>query len=116
MFRAIDKRFWPPRSAGQQRRQVFFSEDLGRAGGEGLRPEFWAPISKVAFFCAQAAALRMMMREGKGNIINISSLGGLGLQAWPSYMAALLRVESRVDFPLTRTLAKALAPTVSAST
>lgn len=62
---------------------------------------------KGPFFCAQAAA-RMMIRQERGNIINISSLGGL--QAWPSYIhycaskAALISV--------TRSMAKALAPKI----
>lgn len=60
---------------------------------------------KGPFFCAQAAA-KMMMRRKRGQIVNISSLGGI--QAWPSYMhycsskAALIM--------LTKCLAKALAP------
>jgi NAD(P)-dependent dehydrogenase (short-subunit alcohol dehydrogenase family) len=62
---------------------------------------------KGPFFCAQAAA-RMMMRQGGGNIINISSLGGL--QAWPSYMHYCASKAALIS--LTRTLAKALAPTI----
>jgi NAD(P)-dependent dehydrogenase (short-subunit alcohol dehydrogenase family) len=62
---------------------------------------------KGPFFCAQAAA-RMMMRQGRGNIINIASLGGL--QAWPSYMHYCASKAALIS--LTRTLAKALAPTV----
>ena len=62
---------------------------------------------KGPFFCAQAAA-RMMMREGRGNIINISSLGGL--QAWPSYMHYCASKAALIS--LTRTLAKALAPAI----
>lgn len=60
---------------------------------------------KGPFFCAQAAA-KLMMRRKRGQIVNISSLGGI--QAWPSYMhycsskAALIM--------LTKCLAKALAP------
>jgi 3-oxoacyl-[acyl-carrier protein] reductase len=62
---------------------------------------------KGPFFCAQAAA-RMMMRQNHGNIINISSLGGL--QAWPSYMHYCASKAALIS--LTRTLAKALAPTI----
>jgi NAD(P)-dependent dehydrogenase (short-subunit alcohol dehydrogenase family) len=62
---------------------------------------------KGPFFCAQAAA-RMMMRQGRGNIINISSLGGL--QAWPSYMHYCASKAGLIS--LTRSLAKALAPTI----
>jgi NAD(P)-dependent dehydrogenase (short-subunit alcohol dehydrogenase family) len=50
----------------------------------------------------------MMMRQGRGNIINISSLGGL--QAWPSYMHYCASKAALIS--LTRTLAKALAPTI----
>jgi NAD(P)-dependent dehydrogenase (short-subunit alcohol dehydrogenase family) len=62
---------------------------------------------KGPFFCAQAAA-RMMMAQGGGNIINISSLGGL--QAWPSYMHYCASKAALIS--LTRSLAKALAPTI----
>jgi 3-oxoacyl-[acyl-carrier protein] reductase/pteridine reductase len=62
---------------------------------------------KGPFFCAQAAA-RMMMRQGGGNIINISSLGGL--QAWPGYMHYCASKAALIS--LTRSLAKALAPTI----
>ncbi len=62
---------------------------------------------KGPFFCAQAAA-RMMMRQGHGRIINISSLGGL--QAWPSYMHYCASKAALIS--LTRSLAKALAPKI----
>jgi 3-oxoacyl-[acyl-carrier protein] reductase len=62
---------------------------------------------KGPFFCAQAAA-RMMIRQGGGNIINISSLGGL--QAWPSYIHYCASKAALIS--LTRTLAKALAPVI----
>ena len=62
---------------------------------------------KGPFFCAQAAA-RLMMRQGHGNIINISSLGGL--QAWPTYMHYCASKAALIS--LTRSLAKALAPTI----
>lgn len=60
---------------------------------------------KGPFFCAQAAA-KLMLHRKRGQIINVSSLGGI--QAWPGYMhycsskAALIM--------LTKCLAKALAP------
>jgi NAD(P)-dependent dehydrogenase (short-subunit alcohol dehydrogenase family) len=50
----------------------------------------------------------MMMRQGQGNIINISSLGGL--QAWPSYMHYCASKAALIS--LTRSLAKALAPAI----
>lgn len=105
MFRAVEKRFGRldllVNNAG-----VFFSrtwdeleeKDFDRVLGANL---------KGPFFCAQAAA-RMMMRRGRGNIINISSLGGL--QAWPSYMHYCASKAALIS--LTRTLAKALAPTI----
>lgn len=62
---------------------------------------------KGPFFCAQAAA-RLMMRQGRGNIINISSLGGL--QAWPGYMHYCASKAALIS--LTRSLAKALAPAI----
>ncbi len=62
---------------------------------------------KGPFFCAQAAA-RIMLRQGRGNIINISSLGGL--QAWPSYMHYCASKAGLIS--LTRSLAKTLAPTI----
>jgi len=62
---------------------------------------------KGPFFCAQAAA-RMMMRQRRGNIINISSLGGL--QAWPSYAHYCASKAALIS--LTRSLAKALAPAI----
>jgi len=62
---------------------------------------------KGPFFCAQAAA-RMMLRQGKGNIVNISSLGGV--QAWPSYMHYCASKAGLIS--LTRSLAKALAPSI----
>ncbi|MGO8814486.1 MAG: SDR family NAD(P)-dependent oxidoreductase [Terriglobia bacterium] len=105
MFRAVEKRFGQldllVNNAG-----VFFARtwdeleerDFDRVLGANL---------KGPFFCAQAAA-RMMMRQGQGNIINISSLGGL--QAWPSYMHYCASKAALIS--LTRTLAKAFAPTI----
>ncbi len=105
MFRVIEKRFGRldllVNNAG-----VFFA----RAWDE-IEEEDWERVLganlKGPFFCAQAAA-RMMMRAGHGNIINISSLGGL--QAWPSYMHYCASKAGLIS--LTRTLAKALAPTI----
>jgi NAD(P)-dependent dehydrogenase (short-subunit alcohol dehydrogenase family) len=105
MFRAVEKQFGRldilVNNAG-----VFFLKawdeleeaDFDRVLGANL---------KGPFFCAQAAA-RMMMRQGGGNIINISSLGGL--QAWPSYMHYCASKAGLIS--LTRSLAKALAPTI----
>ena len=105
MFAAIKKRFGRldllVNNAG-----VFFpktwdeleEKDFDRVLGANL---------KGPFFCAQAAA-RMMMRQGGGNIVNISSLGGL--QSWPSYMHYCASKAALIS--LTKTLAKALAPAI----
>jgi NAD(P)-dependent dehydrogenase (short-subunit alcohol dehydrogenase family) len=105
MFHAVEKRFGRldllVNNAG-----VFFprkwdeivEDDWDRVLGANL---------KGPFFCAQAAA-RMMMRQGHGNIINISSLGGL--QSWPTYMHYCASKAALIS--LTKTLAKALAPTI----
>ena len=105
MFRRLEKRFGKldvlVNNAG-----VFFPKtwdeleeaDFDRVLGANL---------KGPFFCAQAAA-RMMMRHEGGNIINISSLGGL--QAWPSYMHYCASKAALIS--LTRSLAKALAPAI----
>jgi NAD(P)-dependent dehydrogenase (short-subunit alcohol dehydrogenase family) len=105
LFRALEKRFGCldvlVNNAG-----VFFP----RAWDE-LEEKDWDRVLgtnlKGPFFCAQAAA-RMMMRQGRGNIINISSLGGL--QAWPGYMHYCASKAALIS--LTRSLAKALAPTI----
>lgn len=62
---------------------------------------------KGPFFCAQEAA-RLMKRRKSGQIINISSLGGL--QAWPDYMHYCSSKAGLIM--LTRCLAKALAPDI----
>jgi len=63
---------------------------------------------KAQFFCAQAAA-RLMMRQGRGRIVNISSIGGL--LAWPKYTHYC--VSKAGVIMLTRCLAKALGPEVT---
>lgn len=105
MFRVMEKRFGRldllVNNAG-----VFFPKKW-----DELEEKDWDLVLganlKGPFFCAQAAA-RMMMKQGSGNIINISSLGGL--QAWPSYMHYCASKAALIS--LTRTLAKALAPTI----
>lgn len=62
---------------------------------------------KGSFFCAQAAA-RRMMRQGAGQIINISSLGGI--RAWPYYLHYCSSKAGVIM--LTKGLAKALAPQI----
>ena len=62
---------------------------------EELTEEQWDHIMNVnlksQFLCAQSAA-PIMKRQGRGRIINLSSLGGL--LPWPA-LHALLRLESR---------------------
>ena len=105
MFAAIDQRFG---------HLVACADDAGaffKVTWDQLTEADWDRILginlKGPFFCAQAAA-RLMMRQGRGNIINISSLGGL--QAWPSYMHYCASKAGLIS--LTRSLAKALAPTI----
>jgi NAD(P)-dependent dehydrogenase (short-subunit alcohol dehydrogenase family) len=105
MFRAVEKRFGRldvlVNNAG-----IFFpktweeltEEDFDRVLGANL---------KGPFFCAQAAA-RIMMRQEQGNIINISSLGGI--QSWPNYMHYCASKAALIS--LTKTLAKALGPKI----
>jgi NAD(P)-dependent dehydrogenase (short-subunit alcohol dehydrogenase family) len=105
MFRTVQKRFGRldllVNNAG-----VFFPKkwdelqeaDFDRVLGANL---------KGPFFCAQAAA-RIMMPQGHGNIINLSSLGGI--QAWPSYIHYCSSKAGVIS--LTKTLAKALGPTI----
>ena len=105
MFRSIEKKFGRldvlVNNAG-----VFFPKTWDELEEKDFDDVLGANL-KGPFFCAQAAA-RMMMRAGKGNIINISSLGGL--QAWPSYMHYCASKAGVIS--LTRTLAKALAPKI----
>ncbi len=105
MFRAIQKRFGRldllVNNAG-----IFFARPWDELEEKDFDRVLAANL-KGPFFCAQAAA-RMMMRQGGGNIINISSLGGL--QAWPSYMHYCASKAALIS--LTRTLAKALAPVI----
>ncbi len=62
---------------------------------------------KSQFLCAQAAA-PVMKRQGRGRIVNISSLGGL--LAWPGYTHYC--VSKAGVIMLTRCLARALAPEI----
>ncbi len=103
MFRAVEKRFGRldilVNNAG-----VFFPGKWDK-----LTERDWDRILGVnlkgTFFCAQAAA-RIMQRQRRGCIINISSLGGL--EAWPSYTHYCASKAAVVM--LTRCLARALAP------
>ncbi len=78
---------------------------------EELTDEQWDRILnanlKSQFLCAQAAA-PIMKRQGRGRIINLSSLGGL--LAWPLYTHYC--VSKAGVIMLTRCLAAALAPEI----
>lgn len=105
MFRAVDAEFGRldllVNNAG-----IFFPARWDR-----LTEKQWDQILSVnlkgPFFCAQEAA-RIMKRRKCGQIINISSLGGL--QAWPEYMHYCSSKAGLIM--LTRCLAKALAPDI----
>jgi len=78
---------------------------------EQLTDEQWDGILatnlKSQFLCAQAA-VPLMQRQGRGRIINLSSLGGL--LAWPGYTHYC--VSKAGSIMLTRCLARALAPEI----
>lgn len=105
MFRAVKERFGRldvlVNNAG-----IFFP-----CRWDQLTEKHWDQILAVnlkgPFFCAQAAA-RIMRRQERGQIINISSLGGL--KAWPDYMHYCSSKAGLIM--LTRCLAKALAPDI----
>jgi len=79
---------------------------------EDLTDEQWDRVLnanlKSQFLCAQAAA-PIMKRQGRGRIINLSSLGGL--LAWPAYTHYC--VSKAGVIMLTRCLAAALAPEIT---
>ncbi|HWG59868.1 MAG TPA: SDR family NAD(P)-dependent oxidoreductase [Candidatus Acidoferrales bacterium] len=78
---------------------------------EELTEEQWDKIMnanlKSQFLCAQAAAA-VMKRQGRGRIINISSLGGI--LAWPAFTHYC--VSKAGVIMLTKCLARALAPEI----
>lgn len=78
---------------------------------EDLTEQQWDRIMntnlKSQFLCAQAAA-PMMKRQGRGRIINLSSLGGL--LPWPLYTHYC--VSKAGCIMLTRCLARALGPEI----
>jgi len=85
---------------------MFFSAKF-----ESLTDDQWDRIMnanlKSQFLCSQAAA-PIMKRQGRGRIINLSSLGGL--LAWPSYTHYC--VSKAGSIMLTRCLARALGPEI----
>jgi NAD(P)-dependent dehydrogenase (short-subunit alcohol dehydrogenase family) len=76
-----------------------------------LTDEQWDRIMdanlKSQFLCAQAAAPQMK-RQGRGRIINLSSLGGI--LPWPAYTHYC--VSKAGTIMLTKCLARALAPEI----
>ena len=85
--------------------------DFFAAKFQDLTDEQWDRIMnanlKSQFLCAQAAA-PIMKRQGRGRIVNISSLGGL--LAWPAFTHYC--VSKAGVIMLTRCLAQALAPEI----
>jgi len=85
---------------------IFFSAKF-----EDLTDEQWDRILdanlRSQFLCSQAVA-PIMKRQGRGRIINLSSLGGL--LPWPSFTHYC--VSKAGSIMLTRCLARALAPEV----
>jgi NAD(P)-dependent dehydrogenase (short-subunit alcohol dehydrogenase family) len=78
---------------------------------EELTDEQWDRIMnanvKSQFLCAQAAA-PIMKRQGRGRIINLSSLGGI--LPWPAYTHYCVSKAGAIM--LTRCLARALGPEI----
>ncbi len=64
---------------------------------------------KAYFFCAQQAARRMIVQEGGGRIVNISSIGGI--EAWPEYVHYCASKAGVIH--MTRAMARAWAPKIS---
>jgi NAD(P)-dependent dehydrogenase (short-subunit alcohol dehydrogenase family) len=86
---------------------MFFAADF-----EQLTEEQWDQILntnlKSQFLCCQTAA-PIMKRQGRGRIINISSLGGL--LPWPAYTHYC--VSKAGSIMLTKCLARALGPEIT---
>ncbi|MGA8184076.1 MAG: SDR family oxidoreductase [Terriglobia bacterium] len=105
MFRAVERRF------GQLDLLVNNAAIFFPVKWDQLTEKHWDRILAVnlkgPFFCAQEAG-RLMRPRKRGQIINISSLGGL--QAWPDYMHYCSSKAGLIM--LTRCLAKALAPEI----
>ena len=105
MFAAVEKEF------GRLDILVNNAGTFFPAKFENLTDEQWDRIMntnlKSQFLCAQAAA-PIMKRQGRGRIINLSSIGGL--LAWPGYTHYC--VSKAGSIMLTRCLARALGPEV----
>jgi NAD(P)-dependent dehydrogenase (short-subunit alcohol dehydrogenase family) len=105
MFAAIEKEF------GRLDILVNNAGAFFEAKFENLTDEQWDGILNInlksQFLCSQAAA-PIMKRQGRGRIINLSSLGGL--LPWPSYTHYC--VSKAGSIMLTRCLARALGPEI----
>jgi NAD(P)-dependent dehydrogenase (short-subunit alcohol dehydrogenase family) len=105
LFVAVDKEF------GRLDILVNNAGDFFAAKFEELTDEQWDGILainlKSQFLCSQAAA-PIMKRQGRGRIINLSSLGGM--LPWPAYTHYC--VSKAGSIMLTRCLARALAPEI----
>jgi 3-oxoacyl-[acyl-carrier protein] reductase/pteridine reductase len=105
MFAAVDREF------GRLDILVNNAGTFFPAKFETLTDEQWDRIMdinlKSQFLCAQLAS-PIMKRQGRGRIINLSSLGGL--LAWPGYTHYC--VSKAGSIMLTRCLARALAPEI----
>ena len=104
MFEAVDKEFGRL-DVLVNNAAIFFSAQF-----ESLTEEQWDRIMnsnlKSTFLCSQAATA--MLRASGGQIINMSSLGGL--LSWPSYTHYC--VSKAGVIMLTRCMARALAPEI----
>lgn len=109
MFRSVERRF------GQLDLLVNNAAIFFPVKWDQLTEKHWDRILAVnlkgPFFCAQEAG-RLMRSRKHGQIINISSLGGL--QAWPDYIHYCSSKAGLIM--LTRCLAKALAPEIRVNT
>jgi pteridine reductase len=105
LFAAVEKEF------GRLDILVNNAGEFFAAKFEELTDEQWDGIMnanlKSQFLCAQAAA-PIMKRQGRGRIVNLSSLGGM--LAWPSYTHYC--VSKAGSIMLTRCLARALGPEI----
>jgi NAD(P)-dependent dehydrogenase (short-subunit alcohol dehydrogenase family) len=105
MFATLDKEF------GRLDILVNNAGTFFQAKFADLTDEQWNHIMDAnltsQFLCAQAAA-PIMKRQGRGRIINLSSLGGL--LPWPGYTHYC--VSKAGSIMLTRCLARALAPEI----
>jgi NAD(P)-dependent dehydrogenase (short-subunit alcohol dehydrogenase family) len=105
MFATVDKEF------GRLDILVNNAGTFFQAKFEELTDEQWDRVMdtnlRSQFLCSQVAA-PLMKRQGRGRIINLSSLGGM--LAWPGYTHYC--VSKAGSIMLTRCLARALGPEI----